>query len=178
MPKVQLINKAGKDYPEFGIKKGESHYVWSMKKQHGGVVRRSKTYPRQSQLTLSEYKVAAHQLNEAVEDFNASTLEEAMSFVEEMKSDIEALMEEQQEKLDNMPDGLRESDTGNLIQERIDALESYLSEFDSLDVEEFEEDQEHEEWSEENRCNSDGHTEDDLVEQLLEELKAISLDVA
>ena len=24
MPKVQKINKAGKDYPEFGIKKGET----------------------------------------------------------------------------------------------------------------------------------------------------------
>lgn len=177
MPKVQLINKAGKDYPQFGIKKGESHYVWSIKMQRGGLVRRSKTYPRQSQLTLSEYKIAAHQLNEQLEDFSADTVEEISSFIDELKSEADDLREQQQEKLDNMPEGLQQGDTGQQIQERIDALESFVSELENFDIVEFEEDEEHEEWSEENRVNGDGETEDEVVEKLMEELKAIQLDV-
>lgn len=51
MPRV-LTQKAGKDYPDQGIKKGEKYYKWSFR--YGGT-HKSKTYPRASQLTQSKY---------------------------------------------------------------------------------------------------------------------------
>jgi hypothetical protein len=38
MPKVTKIKKAGKDYPQFGIKKGDAHFVWAIKMQRGGIL--------------------------------------------------------------------------------------------------------------------------------------------
>lgn len=51
MPRVSS-QKAAKDYPEIGIKKGETYYKWSFR--YGGT-HKSKTYPRASQLTQSKY---------------------------------------------------------------------------------------------------------------------------
>ena len=179
MPKVTKIERAGKDYPEFGIKKGETHYVWSIKQQVGGVVRRSKTYPRQSQLTLSDYKIQAHQLNEQVEDFESDgTIASVESFLEELISDAEALRDEQQEKLDNMPEGLQQGSTGETIQERIDALESFISELEAVSVPDFEPDEEAEKSDDDDvEVNSEGETEEEVAQNFLEEVKAIVLDV-
>jgi len=181
MPKVTKIEKAGKDYPQFGIKKGDTHYVWAIKMQRGGVVRRSKTYQRASQLTMSDYKVQAHQLNEQIEDFESDgTIASVESFLDDLKSDAEALRDEQQEKLDNMPEGLQQGTTGETIQERIDALEAFVSELDGVDVPDFESEEPEdgdEPVEDEPPRNSDGETEEDVAQTFLDEIKAITLDV-
>ena len=177
MPKVQKINKAGKDYPEFGIKKGETHYVWSIKLQRGGIVRRSKTYPRQSQLTMSDYKVQAHQLNERIEDFDTDVAADVEAFRDEIVEDATALRDEQQEKLDAMPEGLQQGPTGEQIQERIDALEAFIDELENLEFPEFEQEDDHED-EEGNVLNEDGQTEAEFGEMLRDQLKEITLDVS
>jgi hypothetical protein len=63
-----------------------------------------------------------------------------MDEVEEAKNslseEIEDLMNETQDSLDSMPDHLQESSSsGELLQERIDALESWISDLDSVDLE-------------------------------------------
>ena len=180
MPKVTKIERAGKDYPEFGIKKGESHYVWSIKMQRGGIVRRSKTYPRQSQLTMSEYKGDAYRINEQIEDLKASDYSD-VSDVESARDDLvsnaEELRDSQQDKLDNMPEGLQQGSTGEMLQSRIDAMDQFISELESIDFDEFDEDQEHAEWSEDNRVNSEGQTIEEVIEALVDQIKEISIDV-
>lgn len=49
MPRVHS-QRAARDYPEAGIKKGDLYYKWSFR--YGGT-RKSKTYPKRSQLTQS-----------------------------------------------------------------------------------------------------------------------------
>lgn len=177
MPKVTKIERAGKDYPEFGIKKGDTHYVWAIKMQRGGVVRRSKAYPRQSQLTMSEYKIQAHQLNEQIEDFHHDgTIQSVSSFLEELISDTENLRDEQQEKLDNMPEGLQQGSTGEMIQARIDAIEAFLSELENIDEPDFEADGEEVEETEDS-VDSDGKTEEELADEFEEAIKEITLEV-
>ena len=45
----------------------------------------------------------------------------------EIRSNIETMMEEEQFKLDNMPEGLQESERGEAMQEAIENLESAAS---------------------------------------------------
>lgn len=123
--------KARKDYPEFGIAKGDMYYVWVPGYRERTM--RSKTMPRQSQL-YSGYKGQTYALNEQLEDFqNPGDLSDLEAFRDELSANVVELRDEQQEKLDNMPDGLRESDTGTVVQERYDALEAFADELDSLD---------------------------------------------
>lgn len=165
MPRVHHI-RANKDYPAEGIKKGEHYFKWSTRTTAGKSyikrIHRSSTCPRASQLTGSEYLSQAHQLNERIEDFDETDFQELEAFRDEIKSEAESLREEQQDKLANMPDHLQYAPTGEIIQERIDALEAFESELDSLDVpsdqpgeepeeDDFEEEedfeQEHSEWT-------------------------------
>ena len=170
MAKVQHV-KAGKDHPQFGIKKGDMHFVWSMKMQRGGITR-----PKQSQLTLSEYKIAAHTINEQTNDLAFSDIGEIQQLRDFQQGQIDAaseLRDEQQDKLDNMPEGLQQGSTGELLQERIDALESFISKLEGLDLDvEFEEDGE-----EEDGLNAEGQTQSEWLEALYDELTAIQLDV-
>lgn len=177
MAKVKFIKAAGKDYPKFGIKKGESHYVWAMKAQVGGVVRRSKTLPRESQKTLSSYKSSAHSLNEVIEDLKTSSVEDLESAVEYIVSSAEELRDEVQGSLDNMPEGLQKGSTGELLQARIEALDSFIDELQSIDFEEFDHDEEHENYSDDLPVNGEGNSEQEHIDQLLAEIQNINLDV-
>lgn len=57
---------------------------------------------------------------------NAKQRKELQGYVdslEEIKSNIETMMEDEQSKLDNMPEGLQESERGDAMQNAIDQLE-------------------------------------------------------
>ena len=47
--------------------------------------------------------------------------------LDEIRSNIETMMEDETEKLDNMPESLQESERGDAMQEAIDNLESASS---------------------------------------------------
>jgi len=66
MPKV-LTQRANKDYPEHGIKKGDTYYKWSIRSGKGGMTFISAKPPRPSQLTQSKMSGALAAV-EAVED--------------------------------------------------------------------------------------------------------------
>jgi len=56
MARATFVKSARKDYPDHGIKKGESYWHWAfMQGGRGGAKRYSKTEPRPSQLTQSEF---------------------------------------------------------------------------------------------------------------------------
>lgn len=114
------------------IKKGESYYWWQFNFTNHKHI--SKDKPKASQLTQSEFLSTLYGIQEDISsrDFTADDLE---SELQEIKDSIQELLDETQEKYDNMPEHLQESsDSGNTLQERIEALESWISDLDSVDT--------------------------------------------
>lgn len=126
MAKVQH-RKAAKDYPDQGIKKGEMYYYTKIKTgAYSSREMRSKTPFKPSQLTSSEYLSRLYSWDENKAEI--SSMEDAQAFADEIRE----LGEEQQEKFDNMPDGLQQGDTGQMIEERANACENAASEIEDI----------------------------------------------
>lgn len=124
MAKVHFVKSARKDNPV--AKKGESYYWWKpMVGGRGGAKRYSKERPKPSQLTQSEFLSAAYA---AQESLDAARDPEAFRAVAE---EVRNLGEETQSKYDNMPDGLQQGDTGQLLEERASQCEEWADQIDS-----------------------------------------------
>lgn len=121
MPRVHHVKKARKDNP--AVKAGEPYYWWEFR--YGGK-RYSATYPRQSQLTQSEFLSQAYAYSEQIED--AQSLED----ISGLPDDIRSLGEEQEEKIYNMPDSLQDSDTAELLRERAEVMETWATEIEEI----------------------------------------------
>lgn len=110
---------------------------WAIAITGGGrssVKRYSKVYPRASQLTMSEYLGAAYGLQERIEDLTADNgLQDER---DTLVAEIEELAEEQRSKFENMPDGLQQGDTGQLLEERAEAMTTWASDLESIDISE------------------------------------------
>lgn len=112
------------------IAKGESYYWWAFK---NGRKHFSKTHPKPSQLTQSNYLSQLYLIQERVDEISALDAGDIESFIEELKSDLESLKEETEGSLENMPESLQSSPTGELLQERIDSIDSAISELDGIE---------------------------------------------
>jgi signal transduction histidine kinase len=151
------------------IAKGESYYWWQFQnspKQY------SKTPPRASQLTQSGYLSTLYGIAEQIEDFSADSAEELTNFVEDIKGQLEELRDTTQESLENMPENLQYSPTAELLQERVDALETAINEFDGfdLDYDEKEEEELEELVAEENDIDTeDENWREQITEEQIEE---------
>lgn len=66
-------------------------------------------------------------------DMNEDGLTELISNLEEIRDDL-------QSRLDNMPESLQYGPTGELLQERIDGLDSAIGDLESIDVESLRQD--------------------------------------
>lgn len=107
---------------------GESY--WWYQFLHGPK-RISKDRPKQSQLTQSEFLSTVYGIEEDMEE--ATHIEGGD--IDNWISELENLRDETQDKLDNMPEQLQESSySGMLLQERIDNLESWISDLFSVDA--------------------------------------------
>lgn len=153
------------------IARGESYWTWSF--MNGGTFV-SKTKPRESQLTSSEFMSTYYSIKEEIEDWAPESVEDVESFVETIKEEIESLKDETQEKLDNMPEQLKYAPVGELLQERIDSLDETYNELDFFDYtyEEPEEDEIKEKIAEEEGIdtNVDGW-EETITEDQMESMK-------
>ena len=120
------------------IAKGESYYWWQFQnspKQY------SKTRPRASELTQSAYYSTLYSIVEQIEDFSTDSAEGLNDFVESIKTELEDLRDTTQESYDNMPENLQYSPTADLLQERVDSLESAIGEIESINFEYYCEDE-------------------------------------
>ena len=129
MPRVHFVKKARKTKKAFGIKKGQSYYWWAFR--YGGK-RVSKTYPRPSQLTQSEYFSTAYQLQEQIEDLKIEG-EEQEDIANELRSvadELRSLGQETSDKVSNMPEQLQDSDIGQMLEERGECCETTADELD------------------------------------------------
>lgn len=117
---------ARKDYPSSGIKKGDTYWYVKLKLQRGGIVKRSRAPFKRSQLTTSDY---LGPLYDWEDDKSAIvSMDDAQEFAERIRE----LGEEQQAKLDNMPEGLKDGDTGQMIQARAEACETAACEIEEI----------------------------------------------
>ena len=141
MARANHVKHARKDYPEHDIKKGEPYYWWKFRNSPKQF---SKTPPRPQQLTQSGYMSSVFDLNDTqnaiCEEFadckKKHFNENFESSVDEWKSAAEELRDGCQESLDNMPEHLQDtSSSGELLTERIESLESYISEIEGIEHE-------------------------------------------
>jgi len=146
MPKVHK-KKANKDYPEYGIKKGDTYYMWTLYKQRP---RKSLTYPKASQLTASAFLSSIYDLNDQLSNIrqNVSSEDELQSEVETIKSELETLRDECETSRSNMPEHLQDVGTGEILQERYDAVEAMINEIDGIDLS-FDDEADIDEWLDE-----------------------------
>ena len=154
MPRVHKVNSARKDYPNHGIKKGDTYYWWKFR--FGGK-RVSLYYPKRSQLTQSAFLGTIYDIEDDLAAANSES--DLQSLVESCISDLEELRDEQEEKRDNMPEQLQDSPTGELLQERYDALDDMITELEGLSFDELDDD------------NADRES---IIESILEEISNIS----
>ena len=59
-------------------------------------------------------------------------LEETINKLEEQKTELESIGEEEQEAYDNMPESLQDSEKGQTMYENIDTLETAASDLDDI----------------------------------------------
>lgn len=140
MPRVHE-KKARKNYPDAGIKKGDTYYSWSFR--YGGKYK-SLTPPRPSQLTQSKMSgalAAAEGLEDSIK--SATTPQDLVDALNQAAEEIKAVAEEYEDSLGNMP--TQEGGVAEAMQEKIDgltewgdALESDAGDVESIDgFEEF-----------------------------------------
>lgn len=185
--------KAAKDYPEVGIKKGDKYYYTRIKTgPYSSRQIRQLTPIRRSQMTTSDFLSQFYGLQEQLEDFKGG-IDELADFLNGLAEEARNLGEEEQGKYDNMPEGLQGGDTGEMIRERAEAMEAWAESLETAastaeeKAGEFEENQKA--WDEyDTACEADNAgdkdpeepdgeriDEDDLVQEVLGEIEEPSL---
>ena len=131
------------------IEPGEKY--WKLEIRYQSTKIRAYEYPfSRSDTTTSDYLSTLWDIIDTFDERIARfTLpSDFESIRDDLVSELEDLRDETQDRLDNMPENLQYSPTGELLQERIDALDNAISDlenvddFDDANVEDFEEDRE------------------------------------
>lgn len=127
MATATFVKKARKDIPGTDIKKGDSYWWWSFR--FGGK-HTSRTQPKPSQLTQSEYTSTVLALQER----DQPGFDDLESEIEDIKSELENLRDNTQEKFDNMPEGLQQGDTGQLLESRVSSLDDAIGALENISI--------------------------------------------
>lgn len=130
MARAHFVKAARKAIPESGIKVGDSYYWWKFR--YGGK-RVSKTPPRRSQLTQSDFLGQLYDIEDELGDLQAD--DTLQSMVEDIAQRLHDLASECEDKRNNMPEQLQDSESGTLLQERYDACEAAADELEQIDWE-------------------------------------------
>lgn len=135
MARAHFVKKAQKDYPEHGIVKGEPYYWWKFK---NSPKRFSKTPPKASDLTQSEFKAAMSDIEERIAAIGGDSLEDLDTIKgerDELVDQLYDLANEQDEKFNNMPESLQGGSTGEMLESRRDECNSMAEELAAVDLE-------------------------------------------
>ena len=87
------------------------------------------------EVTTSDYQLSVGEIVYHWQD-NYDVSEEGR---DEIVSELETIRDDLQDRLDNMPEGLQQGDTGQLLQDRIDSLEAAISDLENIDFDDEEE---------------------------------------
>lgn len=136
MPRVHQT-KARIDGPKAcpQAKAGEIYYWWRtrMKGAKSGVTRCSMTRPKPSQLTMSDFWTLVFSLQESMAG-PFETSEDLEYTRNDWAQQARDIGQEQQDKLDNMPQQLQDGDTGQMLQDRVQACEDWADEIEAVDI--------------------------------------------
>lgn len=116
---------------------GTQYLWWQFKGQKGKNVRCTKSAcrPRASDLTqgrIGQVYAITEAVEDACEQFRRDgDFESFQSEIESQCSEIESLADEFQSGFDNMPEGLQQGDTGQMIEQRVEALNEYKDELEN-----------------------------------------------
>lgn len=119
---------AAKDYPAQGIKKGDVYFTWKTRmtvgKSYVSQVHRSLTRPLST--SQSAFEQALAQIDASLEGVEDSDGLRAVA------EEIRSLGEEEQGKFDNMPEGLQQGETGQLLEERAQGCDAWADDLDTF----------------------------------------------
>lgn len=135
MGKIKKIEKARGEYKcskcGEAIHKGDS-YLRGERFRMKPLIACTKCGIKSYELSQSDYVQRVGAVCEEWETMYGVSEDTPASICEE----LESLRDDLQDRLDNMPENLREnSETGQLLQERIDTLEDTISELENIDIE-------------------------------------------
>lgn len=121
--------KAAKDYPEHGIKKGETYFTWAFFRQRA---QKSKTYPTRSQLTQDEAKQKAYDAFDGFSLTAEMSAEDVSGAIQSIADELNEAASLFEEKFENIPEGLQQGDVGQNIEANKEACESSASELETI----------------------------------------------
>ena len=167
MARLQFVKSARKARPQEKIKVGDSFYWAAFRVGRSSFKRYWKTKPPRSALTQSAYYGSIYDLEDSM-DWSATEAGDLDTKRNDFVAEIENIKEECQSSLDNMPEHLQES---SVLNERIEALENTISEYEQIDLE-YEEPDADEIRKEITEKNDDPK----VIDAMIEEKKAEHLD--
>ena len=141
----QVKKRANKDYPEDGIKKGNYYWYAALKTgPRSSVVIRSLSPIKRYKLTTSEFLSKIWMIEDAYIP-NISCLEDVEILIEALQN----IYEDCQNSFGNLPEGLRNGPTGEMLDTRSNGCERAVNDFetifgewsDAVDDEDFDEDE-------------------------------------
>ena len=91
-------------------------------------------YPKQSDLTNSSFLSQLYSIQESTTFSDNETMSDLESARDDVVNELQSLKDEVEGNLQNMPDGLQQGDTGQMMQERIDALDEAINNLESADL--------------------------------------------
>jgi len=131
MPRVQHVKSARKAWPP-DIEIGDSYYWW---KFAFGPRYNSKTYPKRSRLTQSGFLSQLWDLEDGLSDrLNGLTKDDLEDELENITAEIQELHDECEQNRENMPEHLQDVGSGEILQERMDAMEEWIDEIEGIDL--------------------------------------------
>lgn len=128
MARVTFVKKARRPVKSAGIEVGDSYYWWANRIGRSSIKHYSKTKPTRSQTTMSSFYSTLWSIEDR--EFMGSDHDDLLDFRDELTADLEELKSECESNLDEVPDSLRDSHINN---ERIDELDSLISELEAID---------------------------------------------
>ena len=116
------------------IKVGDN-YLKGTPFRRSPVIRCTKCGLRSWELSSSDYVQGVGRVCDCWEEDYGCDENTAQSIADELSN----ILDNTQDSLDNMPEGLQEGDTGQLLQERIDNLESAICDLEAIDYDNIKE---------------------------------------
>lgn len=131
--KITTVIKARKDYPNEGIKKGDTYYYFEPQRRKAGIRKVYNKDRKALERDMSiycksfqgEFTTNMQSYNERLADLDDEFLKQ------ELLDEIEEFISKKQERLDNIPYQLQES---HVLNEQIEELELLRDEVDNCEI--------------------------------------------
>ena len=149
------------------IKVGDT-YLKGTPFRRSPVIRCVKCGLRSWELSSSDYVQGVGRACDCWEEDYGCDEDTAQSIADE----LDTIKDNYQDSLDNMPEGLQEGDTGQLIQERIDNLDSAISDLEAIDYDTLKENAKDDVDSEEGTDEYEAELEEKTKDSLREEIES------